>query len=192
MMRVRPLPALLLAVVLAAAAAGCSEDDPVKAKDDETISWPDMTSRDDVIETILLCYENPRAAESMTRYEALLHSQYFFALDEQDVDPGDPPIMTRAEDIASTQYIFENNTILELFLVPEEGGLWMEHPEIAGEACPGCWAGERDYMIRFQYGDEDVIYLSSPGSASVFIVVAPDEGDPSKWVLRAMYDIYGN
>lgn len=191
-MRNATLPLLLIAALIAA--PSCifdpkpSDDPPVK----KPVEWPDMTNRDHVIKTIVLCYENPTLNESMTRYEGLLHSQYFFAFDEADIDPELGPILPRALDIESTAWLFDNQTLLELTVAPEEGGTWEEYPEINGEPCTGCWAGERDYTIRAQIGDEDLIYQSSPGSARVIIVVAPDEGDSSKWVLRAIYDVYDN
>jgi hypothetical protein len=161
-------------------------DPPPKPK----VEWPDLTNRDDVAKTVVLCYENPQNGETKTRYEGLLHSQYFFDFDENDVNPGDPPIMTRAEDLLSTEWIFANHVDLVLTIDPAEGGSWEEISDINGEACANCWEGRRNYTIRFQQTDEGTIYQSSPGSAAVTIVVAPDESDPSKWVLRAIYDEY--
>lgn len=178
---------LFLSLVLAAA-AGCSDDDPVEVKTTR-LPWPDMIAKDDVITTLLLCYENPWTSESMTRYEAMLHSQYFFALDDQDVNPPDPGFLSRAEDIAATRAIFENQTLLELSLSPETGGTWETLPDLEGEPCENCWAGLRGYVIRAQFGGDETIYQSSPGAMSVTIVVAPDEIDPSKWAVRAMYDM---
>jgi hypothetical protein len=34
--------------------------------------------------------------------------------------------------------------------------------------------------------------MSTPGSAAVTIIVAPDESDSNKWVLRALFDEYNN
>ncbi len=52
------LAALALMVVLS-----CSEDTPVTPDEEDSISWPGMTSRDDVIKVVVLCYENPKEGE---------------------------------------------------------------------------------------------------------------------------------
>jgi hypothetical protein len=180
------LPLLIVSALIAPSCIFSPEETP--PPDKLRVEWPDLTDRDDVAKTIVLCYENPENSESMTRYEALLHSQYFFAFDERDVPPGEPPIMTRADDILSTEWIFDNANLLELALYPEEGGTWAPIAELGGEPCDDCWSGRREYIIRFQTDEEGTIYQSSPGSAAVTIIVAPDEGDPGKWVLRALYD----
>jgi hypothetical protein len=182
----------LLSLSLVLAATGCFEDDPVKVKEKDPIDWPDLTDRDDVAKTIVLCYENYADDEALEHFEDLLHSQYFFALDDRDVNPGDPPILSRAVDVLATQGIFANAILLELSLDPEEGGSWDELPELDGLPCRGCWMGRREYHIRAQFESEGTIYQSTPGSAAVTIIVAPDESDSNKWVLRALFDEYNN
>ena len=151
------------------------------------IQWPGMTNRDDVVTTILLAYANPKLGESVSRYNGVLHSLFFFGLDPADVGVGEPPILTRAIDIAATEWIFEVESTLVL-TIPETG-TWDPYPEIEGGACENCWESTRGYTIRLQIGDEETTYESSAGKASVIIIVSPDENDASKWVLRAMYDI---
>ena len=146
-----------------------------------------MTQRDDVIETILLAYEYPKEGESVSRYNGVLHSLFFFGLDPADVGVGEPPILTRALDVASTEWMFDVSS--ELVLTIPETGTWQSYPEIGGGPCENCWESTRGYTIRFQIGDESTTYESSAGRASVIIIVSPDEADPTKWVLRAMYDI---
>lgn len=166
----------------------CSEDPQSPTGKDDEIPWPAMTVRDDVVETVVLCYENPRIGESISKYNALLHSKYFFMLHEHDVPPGESPILMRAEDIRSTETIFDLQTMLELIITPEVGR-WYEYPEIDGGPCENCYVTERQYFIRVQFGDETTILQSPVGRAFVTIIVSPDESDSSKWVLRAMYDI---
>ena len=182
----------LLSLSLVLAATGCFEDDPVKVKEKDPIDWPDLTDRDDVAKTIVLCYENPTDNEAMTRFEGLLHSQYFFAFDPEDVNPGDPVLLTRAEDIIVTQWLFENHTELYLSIYPADGEAWDQLAELYGEPCDDCWSGRREYMISYQQTDESIRLMSTPGSAAVTIIVAPDESDSNKWVLRALFDEYNN
>jgi len=165
------------------------KEDPVIPVDDPIV-WPDMTNRDDVIKTIVLAYENRTDGESLSRYNALVHTGYFFGLAPGDVEPGDSPIMTRAEDIASTEFLFDTDltAVLELTITPEEGS-WYEYTELDGEPCENCFGTERQYFIRVQFEDETTIFQSPPGRAFAVVIVAPDENDPTKWVLRAMYDL---
>jgi len=177
---------LLLALALAFSVS-CNDPASPAKEDDDPIDWPGMTNRDDVVKTVLLAYANPKEGESVSRYNGVLHSLFFFGLDPSDVGVGESPILTRAEDIAATEWIFEGTSLLEL-LIPETG-TWDPYNEIEGEPCVDCWETTREYRIRAQFGDEDITYQSPAGRASVIIIVAPDETDSSKWVLRAMYDV---
>ncbi len=166
------------------------DDDPIEDPIEDPIGWPAMTEKDDVIKTVLLAYEYPKEGESTSRFNVLLHSNYFFALEPRDVEPGESPVLTRAADIAATEWIFENTSLLELII--GETGSWNTYPEIEGEPCVDCWESTREYRIRAQFGDETTTFQSPAGRVAVIIIVAPDETDSSKWVLRAMYDIMSN
>jgi hypothetical protein len=166
----------------------CFEDTTEPVKEKTAVDWPDMTSRDDVVKTIVLAYTHPNDVQTASKYNALLHSQYFFKFQERDVGPGESPVMTRAEDILSTEWIFENETMLELLLTPEIGS-WDACPEIDGAPCEDCWETTRSYFIRAQFGEETVIHQSPPGRVFVTIIAAPEGSDPMKWTIRAIYDI---
>ena len=184
------LPLLLItALIVSSSCIFDPKEDPIIPVPDP-IPWPDMTERDDVIKMVVLTYENPEDGESLSNYNALLHSQYFFGLAPGDVSPGDPPILTRAQDILSTEFLFdpEETTVLELTISPEEGS-WTEYPELEGEPCENCYETQRQYFIRVQFGDETTYFQSPPGRAYAVVIVAPDENDATKWVLRAMYDL---
>ncbi len=184
------LPLLLITALLASPACIFDpKEDPVIPVD-EPIPWPDMTNRDDVIKTVVLAYENRSDGGALSRYNALIHTQYFFGLAPGDVDPDFGPIMTRAQDIESTEFLFDANktAVLVLTITPEEGS-WYEYPELDGEPCENCYGTERQYFIRAQFEDETTIYQSPPGRAFAVVIVAPDENDSTKWVLRAMYDL---
>ena len=184
------LPLVLITALIASPSCIFDPKEDPEVRPDFEIQWPGMTSRDDVIKTVLLAYKYPKEAESVSRYNGALHSLFFFGLDPSDVGVGELPILTRAIDVASTEWIFEKESLLEL-TIPETG-TWNEYNEIEGEPCENCWESTRGYTIRFQIGDEDMTYQSPAGQASVIIIVAPDEDDSSKWVLRAMYDVVRN
>jgi len=150
-------------------------------------TWPEVISEDDVVKAIIWCYKNPSAEDVMTRYESILHSEYFFYLAADDVEPGGDAVITRSEDIALTAAIFDNQTQLELSIVTT--GSWSDRGEIAGETCDGCREATRQYFIRAQFSRDGTIFASSPTTAYVTIIVVPDETDSSKWVIRAICDI---
>ena len=185
-MRYRTIILLLTACAIALTAA-CSDDPAKPTEDDDGIDWPPVTDRDEAIETIVLAWNNSKNPESITRYGDILHSMFFFKLDDVDVDPHAGPILTRSEDIQSTQWIFDNQTILELLIT--ETGSWVPMPEVEGVPCDNCWMTTRLYFIRAQFGDELTIHQSPPERAAATFIVAPDESDPSKWAVRAIYDL---
>jgi hypothetical protein len=181
------LPLLLIAAVVLTPSCIFKPETKDVVDPPDPVEWPDMTDRDDVIETVVLAYKNPKLGESNSRYNGLLHTQYFFKLHDTDVEPGESQIMTRATDIASTEWLFDVHSMLELTIT--ETGTWYEYSEIEGEPCEDCYETTRQYFVRAQLGDETTIYQSPPERAFVTIIVAPDENDSSKWVLRAMFDL---
>jgi hypothetical protein len=182
------LPLLLITAMLAAPSCifDPKEDPVIPVKD--PVVWPDMTTRDDAIKVVVLAYQNPNDSGSDSKYNALLHSQYFFKLHSSDVEPTESQIMTRVQDLLSTEWIFDNQTMLELSITPEIGS-WDAVELVEGDPCDNCWETTRSYYIRAQFEDEGTIYQSPPTSAFVRIIVAPDESDATKWVLRAMFDL---
>ena len=181
---------LLLFALALTFSVSCNDPASPAKEDDEGVDWPAMTEKDDVVKTVVLAYTYPKEGESVSRYNRVLHSLYFFGLEPGDVGVGDPPILARVQDIAATERIFELESLLELIIA--ETGTWNSYPEIDGEPCIDCWESTREYRIRAQFGDEDTTYQSPAGRASVIIIVAPDEADSSKWVIRAMYDVISN
>ncbi len=83
--------------------------------------------------------------------------------------------------------IFERQFELELSI--STSGAWSDRDEIAGGPCEGCRETTRQYYIRVQFSRDGTVYASSPSTSLVTIVVAPDESDPEKWAVRAVYDI---
>ncbi len=183
------MPLIAAAIMLL---ASCGEDsvNSEPPYEEPPVDWPDMTARDDVVETFVLCFENPKIGESISKYNALLHSKYFFGLHADDVPPGGIPIMMRTEDIRATEGIFEFESLLELTITPEVGS-WDAYPELEEEPCENCYVTKRQYFIRARFGDEATIYQSPVGKTFMSVIVSPDEADSTKWVLRAMYDTDG-
>jgi hypothetical protein len=179
---------LTLLMILFLVQASCIFDpkedaDPPPPK---VVEWPDMTDREHPIEALVLCYENPNLSTSMNVYNGLLHSQYYFVLQAEDVPPGEDQRMTRGEDIESTQWIFDNQIILELEITPAS---WQQVLDFEGEPCENCWSTEREYYIKAQFEQEGNTFVSNPGENVVQMVIAPDEADSNKYVIRAIFDL---
>lgn len=166
--------------------SSCLDDAVKPIKEAPPATWPEMTREDDPVQAMIRCYENPSLEDVMTTYESILHSEYFFCLAPEDVDDGEPAIFTRTEDISITAAMFRDQTQLELFI--ELTGKWYDLEEVDGGACPGCRVTTCPYYIRAQFGEGTDVYVSSFEGAEVSIIVAPDESDPAKWVIRAIYD----
>ena len=184
------LPLLLIAAMLVSPSCIFDPKENEEIKVDPPVEWPDRTSRDDVIEIVVLSYQeqNRDPDQAISKYRDVLHSQYFFRLHPDDVEPGGSQIMARLEDEASTEWIFGNETMLELEIT--DVGAWDPIAEVEGEPCENCWETTRQYYVQAQFGDETTIFQSPPERAFVTIIAAPDENDPeNKWVLRAMFDL---
>ena len=178
---------IIFALLAALAVLPSCLDEAVKPiKEAPPATWPEMTTEEEAVEALVLCYENPRLAEVMMRYEELLHSEYFFELAPDDVMVGQSEFILRAEDIVSTRWIFEHQTQLTLSFAGT--GDWNDYPEINDSACVGCRETTRSYYIRVQFGVFGKTYSNRFEEVYATIIVAPDESDASKWVIRAIYD----
>ena len=176
---------ILAAVAVLPALSSCLDDAVKPIKEAPPVTWPEMTREDDPVKALLMCYDNPSLEGIMTTYEGLLHSEYFFGLAPEDIEDGGHSVFTRAGDISITASMFRRQTQLELFI--ELKAAWYDLEEIEGAPAPA--AGSRHAPsdpgpVR----NRTDVYVSSFEGAEVSIIVAPDESDPSKWVIRAIYD----
>lgn len=177
----------LIILAMLAVLPSCLDETVKPIKEAPASTWPSMTNEDDIVKAVLWCYANTSSGDVMSRYESILHSEYFFYLASEDIKLGGEAVITRAEDILLTEALFGNHIMLELSITTSGG--WYEREEVAGLPCEGCRESTRQYFIRAQLSRDGTIYVSSPTTACVTIIVAPDESDSSKWVIRAIYDI---
>jgi hypothetical protein len=175
----------ILTLFLTASLASCFDETVKPIKEPPVIEWPGLTSEDALVEALIWCYSHPAHEQAMERYESLLHSRYFFMLAEDDLAPGEDPVIDRASDLTITGRIFSGCTQLELSF---ERGSWYDEPEIGGEPCDGCRTMTTGYFIRAQFGADGTIYSTRWSPAAVTIIAAPNEADPGQWAIRAIYD----
>ena len=178
---------LLLMLAVLHILPACLDETVKPIKEPPPDAWPELTSENNVIGALVWCYDNPSSDDAMTRYESLLHSEYFFRLAAGDVDEGEDPVITKAADIGITRAIFEHQSYLDLDIVTT--GDWYDQPELNGHPCEGCRTATREYFIRARFAADGDTWQSVPGKAFVTVIVAPHESDTSKWVIRAIYDL---
>ncbi len=174
----------LMMIIMMAAGPSCILDPEDKKEPPAPPEpYPARETYEQCVDFLLRCYADHDGTAGQ-RYEELLHPDYRFYFQPDDVEPGGDPFMTRAEDIVSTQdYLFNNPSICTLTL---NGSGWDTYPEIEGQPCVDCWFTTRVYEIRLQFEPEGTIYQ---GQDSAVIIVAPDPNEEGKYTIRAIYDI---
>lgn len=182
------LASLLLVIFALSLFSGCTADDPVKTEEDLT-DWPDLTEKEDVIETIRLCYENYKTAtmsDLETHYRDILYqeegNEYVFWLHPDDVETGQEPFMSLTEDVAGSMYIWEHANALALYLSP---GIWIP---VEIEGCDDCFTTSRTYTITTSIDHHGEIFELTGVNMTVEFIVRPQHDDPTKWAIYIAYD----
>ncbi|MBN2184473.1 MAG: hypothetical protein JW746_04010 [Candidatus Krumholzibacteriota bacterium] len=157
----------------------------------EPIEWPDLTEKEDVIETITLCYENYNTAtpsDLETHYREILYDEeghkYVFYLQEGDYGPAEEPLLTLEQDVAGSVNIWKYSSGLTLSLSYSQ---WEEYT--GDEDCDNCWQTTRTYSIdtSIEYGGE--VHDLSGTNMTVIFIIRPQHDDPSKWAIYIAYDL---
>jgi hypothetical protein len=173
---------------LLAALPACFEEPvkPLTQEEHADSEWLEPTTEDAVVDALLWCYTNREHSEAMSRYESLLHSEFFYQLAAEDRLVGTTGIYDRAGDIANTAKLFDRSTTLELSI---NSRIWFDQPELNGELCDCCRTMTTSYYILAQFGDISQTFSTRFENASVTMIVCPGESDPETWVIRAIYDL---
>jgi hypothetical protein len=178
-------------------AYGCildSEDEKPADSSDE-IEWPDLTEKEDCIETILLLYENYNRLGDVSKaisdhYEMILYDDpadlkdYVWYMSAVDVMLSHPPTLTRAQDIAGTEGLLKNATLLDFRL---EGAPEWEKADV----CDNCWTTTRQYsfICKITVYGELRSYVSE--LSNVEFIVGPHHNDSNKWAIYQASDLNG-
>lgn len=147
----------------------------------DPIDWPDLTDKEDVIDYMLLVYEE----KAYRRYGDLLHESYIWFMQDQDIAKYGETL-GRQEDIRGTVGILKEATFLDLEIDPPGPNSWTEVTEVGEEPCPGCWQTKRQYLIQAQFpGSEKIL----TGNDYVRFIVTPVEEDGKTiYKIRWAYD----
>ncbi len=153
------------------------------------VEWPELYEKEDVIETISLCYEHYNSVtpnDLEEHYTNILYQgegyEYVFYYQEGDVEPGEDPLMTLEQDVQGSMYIWEKSTFLNLDL---SGGTWGEVAYI----CPDCWITTREYTITTTIDHNGEILDLSGAGMTVEFIVRPHHDDPTKWAIFQVNDL---
>lgn len=145
----------------------------------DPIEWPDLTEKEDVIEYMLLVYED----RNKERYPELLHEHYIWVMQDKDAEELHINQLDKVADIRGTNYLLGEASILELEIDP---GSWGEVEAVGEEPCPGCWETEREYHIQVKVPIKE---KPLQGHDLVKFIVVPVEKDGKKiYQIRWAYD----
>ncbi len=143
-----PAAAIIIILTIIIAVAGCAPGDhpvgPAGTLSDAAL----MVDPEGCIGAIRDCYEDFTDPDAISKYAGVLHPDYRWHFQPQDVEPGKRPYLDREEDIAVTGKIFASATILLLDISP---GVWYALCDFEGLPCEGCFTTTRNYLIIAQF-----------------------------------------
>ncbi|MBU8922360.1 MAG: hypothetical protein KOO63_11140 [Bacteroidales bacterium] len=195
MKKVKPLKtiaAILLVSVIATYGCILNPDTGDEGRDPVVIDWPDLSTPDDVVETIRLVYKHFNTAptdELMTYYADILYDDpgqehdYVWNMQPDDYTKYGE-LMLREEDIAGTEYIIRQSSALYLFI---SAGTWDPAPDV----CAECLQTTRTYTITTTLDHNGEIETLSGLSMNINLVIGPNEQKPGTWVIYVASDLPG-
>ncbi len=156
---------------------GCSED-PTEPKTTPAPRYPETTSREIVIDNLLLSYQD----RNIEQFAKLLHPDYVWYN-----QPGmTPEYYTRSEDSLITGNMFDavlhvhadeamwlDRLVLWIYQTAPQAE-WYSVADIAGVPCEDCWETTRAYSITLVMSSGAMTII---GSDMVKFIVAPVESD---------------
>jgi hypothetical protein len=183
-------------VVLMLGASGCilNPEEDTKPPEPADIVWPDLTEKEHCIETILLLYDNHNRLGDVSKaisdhYELILYDDpanlkdYVWNMSIVDVTQGDDPIMTRASDIAGTEGLLKNASLLDFELLGAP--VWTAVTDV----CDNCWSTTRQYSFTCKITVDGELKSYTSELANVEFVVGPHHNDSNKWAIYQASDL---
>jgi hypothetical protein len=159
---------------------GCS-DDSTQPKETPKPRYPEATAKDIVISNLLLSFKD----RNIEQFEKLLHPDYIWYNQPQDVSGGLPKFYARDEDVAITRNMFlaalhthtNSNLWLDKLELKLYGDEWTLVSEFNSEPCEDCWETTRAYSVTLITTGGAIIYVAND---LVKFVVVPVEVDGTK------------
>lgn len=178
--------------------SGCLTDPGKKAVETglADTEWPDLSEKDDCIETILLLYNNSSridlSVEVDRRYANILYDDpagdegdYLWYMSEEDVGDHGSPVLTREQDIDGTRWLLMSSIGMELHIT---GAQWYPAEQI----CEGCYSSARLYTYSCSMNGGDAIRHMMAWEEEVVFVVGPHHDDPEKWAIYSIMDNFNS
>lgn len=188
----KTIAVILLVSVMSSYGCILNPDPGLEDKPDLEIPWPELTTPDDVVETIRLVYKHFNTAgsdELMAHYAAILYDDpnqvhdYVWNMQTDDVAQyGD--VMLRDDDILGTRYIIEHSSALDLDIA---AGSWIA----AEDVCAECLQTTRTYTIDTTLDHLGEVKTFVGLDMSINLVIGPNEQVPGTWVIYVASDLPG-
>jgi len=190
----RALAAVMVILMLGASGCILNPEEDNEPPEPVEINWPDLTEKEDCIETILLLYNYYNRLDNVSKaiedhYVPLLYDDpnnikdYVWYMSIVDVTQGDDPIMTRDRDIAGTEGLLKNASLLEFKL--EGAPVW----NTVTDVCDNCWTTTRQYSFTCKITVDGELKSFTSELANVEFVVGPHHNDPNKWAIYQASDL---
>lgn len=158
--------------------------DPGDGDSGDDLQWQEPSTPKIVLEDLEWSYDN---AEYYDKYENLIHDDFIFYFDPQDVDQGLPASWGKQDELDATKNLFENvgaaNIELSLTLTDYQPPEDTDTEHIYNNV---------PYNLRVTMPDEDLIYVAQGhGNYTTKIDGTLDNG-LDRWWLVTWYDIVTN
>ena len=190
----RALAAVMAILMLGASGCILNPEEDNEPPDPVVIDWPDLSEKEDCIETILLLYDNYNRLGDVSKaisdhYEKILYDDpadlkdYVWYMSIVDVTKGDDPIMTRAKDISGTEGLLKYASLLDFNL---QGAPTWERRE---DVCDNCWMTTRQYSFNCNITVDGELKSYVSDLSNVAFIVGPHHDDPNKWAIYQASDL---
>lgn len=182
----------LLPLLSILAASGCilSPDDGGD-NPPPVVTYKPLTDKENLIFNLMQTYKDCNINE----YMKLLHADYIWYNQAEDVQNGKDPFYTRAVDIQYQQNMFaaktgtypDPNKLIDALSLTIENGSWQELTDIGGVACTDCWMTTRTYVLELRIPSQDLTYRGN--DLITFYVVAVQANNRKEYRIYRADDI---
>lgn len=183
---------LLLPLLSILAASGCilspgGGDEPPPP----VVTYKPLTDKENLIYNLQQTYADCNISE----YQKLLHQDYIWYNQAEDVQNGKDPFYTRAQDVTYQQNMFaaklgtypDPTKAIDVLKLTIDAASWQELTDIGGVPCTDCWMTTRPYHLELHIPSQDLTYLGNDLIA--FYVVAVTANNRKEYRIYRMDDI---
>jgi hypothetical protein len=189
-MHIRTIPGwgkLLLLISFLFLLGGC-DDSGTSRPEPETVTFEDLTEREDIIHNLVLSYQEKDIDEysklllrTNDNYNGSTYASGYIWY-HQPGAVGSEEYLTGEQDLFCTNYIFlaasgtpvkPEHPIIYGLTLDIYSGAWSAVDSLFGEECEDCWYTERQYYIFLEMGESD---LHGTDIVQFYIVPVDEDG----------------